>query len=168
MKIPLTFSYRFLIISTLISLITGFLVYIFFPFYDYIGADKALEGMLLLSSISLGFYGACLSVLASIFNTKVVKEIMKDNEEKKEFVIISCFTLLTGFFTAIITIIYQVMLSNGQVALDIINSLWFFVILLFFCMKLLFVLMIFMILFNNKDEDDKETKVYLPNIKSTK
>ncbi len=167
MNFSLTFSYKFLITSFIVSLSLGVLIYIFFPFYDIKGAEKALEGMLLLSSISLGFYGACLSVLASIFHTNVVKEIMRDGEERREFIIISCFTLLIGFFTVISTIVYQVMLANEQYNLNIINSLWFSIVFLFFCMKVLFILIIFMILFNNKDEDGNSTDVYNPKLKSS-
>src|SRR5699024_10400508 len=143
------------------------MIYIFFPFYNINGVEKALEGMLLLSSISLGFYGACLSVLASIFHTNVVKEIMHDEEDRKEFIIISCFTLLIGFFTVISTIVYQVMLSNGQFNLNIINSLWFSIVFLFFCMKVLFILIIFLIFFNNNDEDANNTDVYSSKLKSS-
>lgn len=160
------FSYKFLTVSFFITIVFGFIIYFFFPFYEVKGVNKALEGMLLLSSISLGFYGACLSVLASIFNTKVVKEIMQEKEERKEFIVVSCCTLLVGFLTVISTIIYQVMLSNGKVNLDIMNSLWFSIVLLFFCMKLLFILIIFMILFNNKESNkDDEVNVYTPELK---
>lgn len=166
MRKNISFSYKFLIFSFVITIVLGIIIYHFFPFYEIKGAKEALEGILLLSSISLGFYGACLSVLASISNTTVVKEIMQEKEDRKEFVVVSSCTLLVGFLTVISTIIYQVMLSNGKVSLDIINSLWFSIVFLFFCMKLLFILIIFMILFNNKENDKKdERNVYTPKLK---
>jgi|SRR5690606_748287 len=160
----MNFSYKFITWSIIISILIAILVYNLFPFYEFKGVEKALDGILLLSSISLGFYGASLSVLASIINTSVIKNIMNDNEERKELLIISSLTLLVGFFTIIITIIYQVMYSNEINYLDIINAIWFFTISLFFSMKILYILVIFLILFNNKDNDESGTDVYSPKL----
>lgn len=99
--IKMNFSYKFITWSIIISILIAILVYNLFPFYEFKGVEKALDGILLLSSISLGFYGASLSVLASIINTSVIKNIMNDNEERKELLIISSLTLLVGFFTII-------------------------------------------------------------------
>lgn len=162
--IKMNFSYKFITWSIIISILIAILVYNLFPFYEFKGVEKALDGILLLSSISLGFYGASLSVLASIINTSVIKNIMNDNEERKELLIISSLTLLVGFFTIIITIIYQVMHSNEINYLDIINAIWFFTISLFFSMKILYILVIFLILFNNKDNDESGTDVYSPKL----
>lgn len=162
--IKMNFSYKFITWSIIISILIAILVYNLFPFYEFKGVEKALDGILLLSSISLGFYGASLSVLASIINTSVIKNIMNDNEERKELLIISSLTLLVGFFTIIITIIYQVMYSNEINYLDIINAIWFFTISLFFSMKILYILVIFLILFNNKDNDESGTDVYSPKL----
>lgn len=145
-----------------ISIIVGICVYLYFPFFKYKGFEKALEGVLLLSSISLGFYGACLSVLASIFNTKIVREIMKDSNYKKEFVIISTMALMTGFTTVIITIIYQVLLENGGPStgfMNILNSIWFVSFLLFISHSVLFVLISFLIFFKNTEDEDENTTV---------
>ena len=87
-----------------VSVILAIVVYFYCPFYKLEGFDKGLEGVLLFSSISLGFYGACLSVIASIFNTKIVKSIMNEKGEKKEFSLIVFSTLITGFVTVFTTI----------------------------------------------------------------
>lgn len=130
----------------------GILTFIYFPLYSFKGFEKALEGVLLLSSIGLGFYGACLSVLAAVFNTKAVKEIMKDEEYKKEFIFLSLTTLLISFITIFITIIYQVFLENGKfsdLTLDIVNALWIGLTSGFMMMNILFILISFMIFFVN-------------------
>ncbi|MDW0113853.1 hypothetical protein QT711_11700 [Sporosarcina saromensis] len=152
-----------------LSFIVGIGVYLYFPFFGYKGFEKALEGVLLLSSISLGFYGACLSVLASIFNTKIVREIMKDSNYKKEFVVISSMALLTGFITVIITIIYQVLLENGSPSyefMNILNSIWFVSFLLFISHSILFVLISFIIFFKNTEDEDEEDTVASGAIKN--
>ncbi len=148
----MTFAYKYLIGSTVISLGIGVLTYFYLPLYSYSGFDKALEGMLLLSSIGLGFYGACLSVLASVFNTKAVKEIMKDDEYRKEFIVLSLSTLLISFITVFTTIFYQVFLENkkiNDIVLNVTNSIWVSSIFGFLLLNLLFILMAFMIFFSN-------------------
>ncbi|MCJ8007271.1 hypothetical protein ACFFF5_07175 [Lederbergia wuyishanensis] len=143
-------SYLFIIITLLISITIGILVFLYCPLFELQGFDKALEGVLLLTSISLGFYGACLSVLASIFNTKIVKEVMEDSHYRKEFIVISSLALVIGFLTVITTIIYQVMLANDYVLLvimKIINALWSSLLILFFSFSTLFVLISFLIFF---------------------
>lgn len=157
----MNFSRIFMIFAVLASIIISIIVYCFFPSYTVKGFEKALDGVLLFSSITLGFYGACLSVLASIFNTKVVKEIMRDQKYRKEFVVISGFNLVTGFLTVITTIVYQVMLANKglpETPLRITNSLWsgFFVLYIF--LTILFVTITFMIFLNNSD--DQSTPVH--------
>ncbi|GIO26373.1 hypothetical protein J43TS3_09840 [Ornithinibacillus bavariensis] len=79
------FSYVFIIVASIVSILLGALVFNFTSFYSFKGFDKALDGVLLFSStsISLGFYGACLSVIASIFNNKVIREIIQEKEEKR-------------------------------------------------------------------------------------
>lgn len=165
----MSFSYKYIIFTILLSIIFSILVFCYFPFYNIVGAEKSLDGLLLLSSISLGFFSASLTVLASIMNTKVLKEIMNDEEEKKELMIVLSLTLLIGFLTVIITIVYQVLFTHDGTYIDIINAIWFFFVSLFISMKILFILIIFMILFNNKedDESDSENKIYNPRLKES-
>lgn len=147
---------------SVISIIAGLGVYLYLPFFQFKGFEKALEGVLLLSSISLGFYGACLSVLASIFNTKIVREIMKDSNYKKEFIVISTVALMTGFTTVIFTIIYQVLLENGSLTfgfMNTLNSLWFGSFLFFISHSILFVLISFLIFFKNTEHEDEDIEV---------
>lgn len=162
------FSYKYIIISFGISIMIALLVYCYFPFYNVLGAEKALEGLLLLSSISLGFYGASLTILASIINTNVLREIIDDKEEKRELLIVLFITLVSGFLTVIVTIVYQVLLSHENNYISLINSVWFFTVSLFLSMKILFVLIIFMVLFNNRDDENKKRlktdDVYNPTI----
>ncbi|MER2170929.1 MAG: hypothetical protein ABS938_09855 [Psychrobacillus psychrodurans] len=153
------FSYTFIIISFCLSIIAGVLVYFYLPLFKFGGFDKALEGVLLLSSISLGFYGACLSVLASIFNTKIVKEIMTDGNYRKEFIAVSSLALVTGFLTVLTTIVYRVLLENGSivfVVMNVISSFWIAIFILFLCFSLLFVLISFFIFFKNSEVDESE------------
>lgn len=166
-----------MIIALIISIIIANLVYFFTAFYTFIGFDKALEGVMLFSSISLGFYGACLSVIASIFNTKVIKEIMKDNEEKTEFIILVALTLVSGFLTVVITIIYEVFLKNGGMSpkfYDLLSATWSGSVIMFISMNFIFVLVSFLILFNNKgdkEDDEREDKdsreTYNPILKTS-
>lgn len=171
MKFRLSFTYIFLIVALIVAIIISVLAYYFFPFYEIKGSDKALDGVLLFSSISLGFYGACLSVLASIFNTKVIKEIMGDQEERREFLVVSGLTLLVGFLSVVLTIVYQVLIANDPtniLLLNLFNSIWFLIVILFMSMQILFVLIIFIILFNNKEDEsieNKQKKVYVPKLK---
>lgn len=161
----MNFSFKYIIFSVLLSVATSVFVYCFFPSYSIIGFDKALDGVLLFSSINLGFYGSCLSVLASIFNTKVVKEIMGDQRYRREFVIISGVNLAAGFLTVIITIVYQVMLGNDEMSewsLSIINSFWFGICVLYLSLTILFIVVMFMIFLNNTD--DKKLDVYDGNV----
>ncbi|MCP1144862.1 hypothetical protein [Lysinibacillus endophyticus] len=151
-----------------VSLLLSILTYIYFPFYKLNGFDKGLEGVLLFASISLGFYGACLSVLASIFHTKVVRTIMSDKEEKKEFSIIVFSTLISGFITVFLTIGFRVILGSSILKehLKLINSLWVFFTLLFVSMNFLFVLISFLIFFKNTEI--KKDSVYKPILKDVK
>ncbi|MFD1707562.1 hypothetical protein ACFSCZ_12590 [Siminovitchia sediminis] len=152
-------SYRFIILSFLISVAVGILVFFYCPLFVFRGFEKALEGVLLLTSISLGFYGACLSVLASIFNTKIVKDIMEDGHYRKEFIIISSLALITGFLTVITTIVYQVLLENILISLVVmrsINAIWSSLLILFFSFSTLFVLISFLIFFKNSDVPTKK------------
>lgn len=163
----MSFSYKYLFCALLISFLSSILVYIFIPLYAIKGVDKALEGVLLLSSISLGFYGACLSVFASIFNTKPVKELMSDKEYRKEFIIVSSFSLISGFFTVFSTITYQVMLENGSLmenTLRIVNSFWIGITVLFLAFNILFVLISFLIFFSNNDQSEN-TRVHKGEIR---
>lgn len=163
-------SYVFILISFIVSALVAFLVYRYTSFYLFVGFDKALEGVLLFSSISLGFYGACLSVIASIFNTKVVKEIMQDTEEKKEFIILVCLTLIIGFLTVTITILYQVFLENGGMPngfYNLLSSLWSGSVTMFISMNVIFILVAFLILFNNKEKKESKNAVYEPELKNS-
>lgn len=157
----MNFTGKFLILAVLSSFIVSVIIYNFVPSYTVAGFDKALEGVLLFSSITLGFYGACLSVLASIFNTKVVKEIMEDHRYRKDFVPISGFNLVSGFLTVITTIVYQVLLANKEIPelpLRITNSLWSGLFVLYISLTILFVTVTFMIFLSNTD--DQQIKVH--------
>lgn len=165
-------SYLFLSTSLLISLIIGVIVYNYIDFYNIIGFDKALEGVLLFASISMGFYTASISIIASIFNTKVVKEIMKERDDKREFIIVVVSTLLVGFLTVFITILYQVFLSNGEIPikyLKITNLVWSSLVMMYFFVNVIFILIAFLIFFNNTDYDEtKIESVYTPPLKKEK
>lgn len=155
----MNFTGKFLTIAVLSSIIVSVIVYYIFPSYTVAGFDKALDGVLLFSSITLGFYGACLSVLASIFNTKVVKEIMKDHKYRKDFIAISGFNLVSGFLTVITTIVYQVLLANKEIPetpMRITNSVWSGFCLLYISLTILFVTVTFMIFLSNTDEQPIE------------
>ncbi|MBD8135765.1 hypothetical protein IFR10_09450 [Bacillus sp. CFBP 13597] len=164
-------TYKYLIVTIIVSIIAGVLIYHGVNLYEIKGFNKALDGVLLISSISLGFYGACLSVFASLFNTKVVKEIMDDKEYRKEFLIIASLSLAIGFLTVICTIVYQVMLENDGVAngiLQITNASWIGLIIMFFSLQLIFVFVSFVIFFKNTDHDKQTDSVYTPNLNESK
>ncbi|AOH54529.1 hypothetical protein ABE28_009210 [Peribacillus muralis] len=153
------FSYLFVTIAIVLSLIISTIIYIYLPIFKFEGFEKALDGILLLSSISLGFYGACLSVLASIFNTKMVKEIMNDKNYRAEFIFVSVSALIIGFVLVITTIVYQVLFANGRVSFAImncVNSVWIFLLMIFLSFSFLFVLTAFFIFFKNKDKQEDE------------
>lgn len=157
----MNFTGIFMIFAVLFSFIVSFVVYFFFPGYSITGFDKALEGVLLFSSITLGFYGACLSVLASIFNTKIVKEIMEDQKYRNEFIAISGFNLVAGFLTVITTIVYQVMLANKEMSdfpLRLTNSLWSGFCVLYISLTILFVTVTFMIFLSNNDDKSNNSE----------
>ncbi|TPE65926.1 hypothetical protein [Halalkalibacterium halodurans] len=155
-----SFSFWFLSISIVVSIIIGILIYWLDPkLYSLKGFEKGLEGVLLLTSISLGFYGACLGVLASIFNTKIVKEVMNDKDYRKEYIIVSISALTIGFITVIATIIYQVVLENGNASLSIqqiINAVWISLFFFYICISLMFICVTFLIFFNNSNDEDLE------------
>lgn len=144
----------FIILASMFSLAISVIVYFFAPSYHITGFEKALDGILLFSSITLGFYGACLSVLASIFNTRAVKEIMEDNTYRRDFVSISAVNLISGFLTVVITIVYQVMLANKRIpeaTLRVTNSIWSGMCVLYVSLTVLFVVVTFMIFLNNQE-----------------
>jgi hypothetical protein len=152
----MTLSYKYLWSALFISVIIGIVVYIWIPLYSFQGVKKALEGVLLLSSISLGFYGACLSVFASIFNTRVVRDLMRDNQYRREFILVSGISLSSGFFTVFTTITYQVLLENegiSEIIYKITNSIWLALTFMFLFYNVLFVLVSFLIFFSNNDEE---------------
>jgi hypothetical protein len=162
-------TYKYLISTLIASLLAGVAAFYWGQFYEIKGFNKALDGVLLISSISLGFYGACLSVFASLFNTKVVKEIMSDKHYRKEFLLISSLSLGIGFITVIWTIVYQVMYENKEVAnkiLQFTNASWIVLVVMFFCLQLTFVFISFAIFFKNTDENTQG--VYTPNIDEAK
>lgn len=155
----------YFIVASILSLIIWGLSFMYVPLYKLVGFEKALEGVLLLSSISLGFYGACLSVLASIFNTKLVKEIMNDKEYRKDFILIACLSLGIGFLTVICTIVYQVIMENKQLTdtvFRVINATWLGLLTMFFSLILIFIFVSFSIFFKNKDSDSDSAPVYTP------
>jgi hypothetical protein len=163
-------TFKYLVITLVFSLILAFVIFRWVPFYEIKGFNKALDGLLLISSISLGFYGACLSVFASLFNTKVVKEIMNDNSYRIDFLIISSVSLGIGILTVLGTIVYQVMLENGGVAENILrytNSIWLAFVFMFFSFQLIFVVVSFSIFFKNSDKD-VENDVYTPMLDGSK
>lgn len=163
-------TYRYLSCALLLSLILGVLVYFKFNFYEIKGFEKALDGVLLLSSISLGFYGACLSVFASLFNTETVKSIMNELDFRKEFLIIASLSLGIGFLTVLNTIIYQVILENQMVPTIIFrftNAFWVSIVLMYFSLQLIFIFVTFTIFFNNGRPSTNE-KVFTPHIDETK
>ncbi|MEV2320425.1 hypothetical protein ABNC55_20860 [Paenibacillus larvae] len=150
----------------IVSLIISVVFFVYIPLYKITGIMKALDGILLLSSISLGFYGACLGVLASIFNTNVVRDIMGDRDYRKEFINLACLSLITGFLTVITTIVFQVVLENkgiGDVYLRSTNAAWAFFTLTFFMYQLNFILVLFSIFFSNTDKKtDQQDNVHNP------
>jgi len=164
-------SYIFLLISLKISICVGILSFVFTDFYFIEGFEKALDGVLLFSSISLGFYGACISIIASIFNTKVVKDIMSDKEDKREFIVVVSSTLIIGFLTVISTIVYQVFLANGQIPtmyLKIMNCCWSSLVIMFIFMNAIFIFVSFLVFFNNKEDQSliEDKDVYTPQLKN--
>lgn len=149
----------------IISLGAAISFYFFIPLFEVTGFMKALDGILLFSSISLGFYGACLSVLASIFNTPIVKDIMKDKEYRKEFIELACASLISGFLTVVTTIIYQVLLENEYSFMRGINAVWFFFVLTFLLCQLIFFVVLFLIFFRNPEEESlQDEQVHKPNL----
>ncbi|MDP1394780.1 hypothetical protein Q8G28_15450 [Lysinibacillus capsici] len=164
-------SYKLLIGTLIISVIVGNLVYFFTKLYKIDGFDKALEGVLLFSSISLGFYGACMSVIASIFNTKAVKEIMSDKKDKREFIAVVTFTLVSGFLSVFLTIVYRVMLVNyenggiNEIYIKILSGFWSFLVLMFVSMNFLFIFISFLIFFSNKEQKTSEELTIKPQLK---
>lgn len=150
-------SNKLLILFVSVSVILSVVTYLYLPFYELIGFDKGLEGVLLFSSISLGFYGACLSVLASIFNTKVVQSILEDKDEKKEFSYVIFGTLITGFLTVFLTIAYRVIIASNILTdlLQYINAVWVFFTLCFISMDILFISISFLVFLNNSDKKKK-------------
>ncbi|MGE7091193.1 hypothetical protein ACQKII_06955 [Lysinibacillus sp. NPDC048646] len=159
-------SYKILICSFIISFIVAILVFKYTALYEIMGFDKALEGILLFSSISVGFYGACVSVIASIFNTKVIKDIMSDKKDKREFIIVVCSALLSGFLTVFTSIIYRVLLVDPDTKLQYfktISMIWSGFTLMFISMNFLFIFVSFLIYFNNKEEPSAASNVFDPN-----
>lgn len=153
------FSYLFIAIASILSLIISVVVFKYLPIFEFKGFEKALDGILLLSSICLGFYGACLSVLASIFNTNIVREVMNDRNYRSEFIFVSVFALITGFMLVITTIVYQVLLANKSVGFTIMNltnSIWVFMLIIFLCFSVLFIIISFFIFFQNRSEEVDE------------
>lgn len=156
----MSFSYKFIWLALSLSIALGIAIYCWAPLYLFEGFNKALDGVLLMSSISLGFYGACLGVFASIFNTKPVRQIMSDNDYKKEFIVISLITLGSSFLTVFNTIIYQVLLENSNIinsVYRIMNVIWAISALCFIFFNVLFVLVVFMIFFSNNDDKNNKS-----------
>lgn len=167
-------SYKLLVLVIVFAISSVFVIFNYTELYLIQGFDKALEGVLLFASISLGFYGACMSVIASIFNTKIVQEIMQEKEDKIEFAVIVFSTLVSGFLAVIVTIVYRVCLVNfekGNLSLDFMNYLsasWFGIVVLFVSMNFLFIIVSFLIFFSNKKEKSHEEKTLRPRIKPDK
>lgn len=160
------FSHLFIVIATVIAATISIIILNFLPFFEFKGFNKALDGILLLSSICLGFYGACLSVLASIFNTNIVKEVMNDKNYRSEFIMVSVLALITGFVLVITTIIYQVLLENGgvnSVIMNVINFIWIFMLIIFLSFSVLFITISFFIFFQNRSESEQVDKGEVKN-----
>lgn len=159
------FTTIYFIAASIFSILIGVGFY-FLELHSIVGFMKALDGVLLLSSICLGFYSACLSVFASIFNTRIVKEIMEEKDYRNEFILIASSSLIIGFLTVISTIVFQVMIENkgiSEIVLNITNGIWGSLVIFFFSLQFIFVFVSFMIFFSNSDEDE-ESSVYTPTI----
>lgn len=160
------FSTIYLASASILSILIGVFFY-FLHLHSIAGFMKALDGILLLSSICLGFYSACLSVFASMFNTKIVRELMEEKDYRNEFIVIASSSLVIGFLTVVSTIVFQVMIENNGVSenvLNVTNGIWGFFVTLFFSLQLIFVFISFLIFFSNSEENEEES-VYTPPIK---
>lgn len=115
--------------STLFSLFVGF--YLFDHRVEEV--TKALDGVLLFVSITVGFIGASLSVFATVSESKFATKLKNSPNSKKQFIGTLRFTLLVGVILVGLTIIYQLLISNEalKLILNIVNFLWLFLIPLF-------------------------------------
>ncbi len=81
-------------------------------FFSLNGFEQALSGYLNVSSITLGFFATSISIIASIMTTKLVKEILGDEEYTKQFLYLLIATIVTGISSIVFTIVFQVYIQG--------------------------------------------------------
>lgn len=160
-------KFRFAIfIVAFIAFLFSLIINKVFNLYDLTGFDKALEGFLLFASITLGFFGTCISILPSLIKSDIVKDILNIKGYKFDFILITLFTIVTGFVGIVTTITFQILLENKAIPVlvqNLVTRLWVGLSVSYLTYLCLFVIMIMMILFKAGEDKVKfqvvETKV---------
>lgn len=152
-------KFRLILLSVVIvAIIFGGILGRAVNLFDINNFNKALEGFFLFASISLGFFGTCISILATLIGTKIVKDIIGVKNYKVDFVMIALSTIMAGFTAIIITILFQIFYGSEDVSLIlemVMSGLWSTFVFMYLVFLSLFIFVV-MLIFLKAGEDDRE------------
>ncbi|WP_341961249.1 hypothetical protein NM897_15390 [Planococcus maritimus] len=151
-----------IVIIALLSGIVGIISRNYANMFKIEGFGLALEGYLLFASITLGFFGTCISILASFINTNIIQDILQTKTYKYDFILIAGVTVFTGFFSIVLTIIHQIMIVNTSLSIEFqrnINGLWSFLAVSYLLYLSLFIVVAFFIFLRAGETDEVQAPI---------
>lgn len=127
-KKGLIFVTSFKFISTFLIVFSGVLFLLGFRVIELYNVEnfiKVLDGYLLFSSITIGFFGTCISILATLLNSPLLKDLFSKTNYKVQFAFMTLFTMFFGIGGIILTVIFQMTLDYPKHAIfDIVSQNW--------------------------------------------
>lgn len=99
--------YLLMATSFLLSVVLGTLGYCFLKLHEVTNFIKVLDGYLLFTTITFGFFGTCISILATLLNAPIMKQIFGKYQYKKQFGVLVLATMIYGLIAITITIVFQ-------------------------------------------------------------
>ena len=129
--ITLFTSFKFILMMLMFFSCSIF--YLSFNVFELYGVEnfiKVLDGYLLFSSITIGFFGTCISILATLLHSPLLKALFSKTNYKIQFAVITLLTMFFGIGGIILTVIFQMTIDYPKHAIfntisqNWIESLW--------------------------------------------
>ncbi|MGF0471169.1 hypothetical protein ACQQ6W_16175 [Lysinibacillus fusiformis] len=146
------------VINFLLACIVFYLFDSYINLFQVKGISHALSGFLIFASISLGFFGTCIAILATLINSPIIKEVLRDKNYKKDLLYMFILTVFYGLTALISTVIFQVYLEETERTAKwekTISSLWGSSMSGYFFSLAVFYMVIMILFFKSADDDPK-------------
>lgn len=167
-------TFKFIVSLLLLFSIALFLFSFYkFELYSVENFIKVLDGYLLFSSITIGFFGTCISILATLLHSPLLKELFSKTNYKIQFALITLLTMFFGISGIILTVIFQMTIDFPEhsifdyVSKNWIESLWLvFGINYFFGLSFVVVISMLILLQSHREPTKQNISKY--SIKKSK